>query len=133
MTRQSIEVKSGGATRGREEPSASGWSYRPRLDIVEDGDEFTVHADMPGTTNEGIEVQFDHGTLSIHGRVVPRQKRDIEFLTHEFGVGDFDRELVLSDVIEPDRITAEYQKGVLTVHLPKAEHAKPRRIPVRAV
>lgn len=133
MTHESIEVRSGGAPTGREEPAASGWSYRPRLDIVESGDEFTVYADMPGTANEGIDVQFDQGTLSIHGRVEPRQKRDIEFLTHEFGVGDFDRELAISEVIEPDRITAEYQKGVLTVHLPKSERAKPRRIPVRAV
>ena len=126
MTGENIEVKRGGQT-----PSASGWSYRPRLDITEVADEFTIMADMPGTTADDIRINFEGRTLTIHGTVAARQHSEVEYLTHEYGIGDFDRELVLSDGVDAGRISADYEAGVLTIHLPKSEEAKPRRIPVR--
>ncbi len=112
-----------------DKPSA--WSYRPRVDIVEDTDEFTVLADMPGASVDNIRITFENRTLTIHGTVSARQGHDVEFLTHEYGVGDFDRELPLVEGVNADRISAEFEHGVLTVHLPKSDRAKPRRIPVR--
>ncbi|MHC5029036.1 MAG: Hsp20/alpha crystallin family protein, partial [Planctomycetota bacterium] len=53
------------------------------------------------------------------------------YLTHEFGVGDFDCQLSVSDAIEADGINASYERGVLTIRLPKRDEIKPRRIPVR--
>ena len=134
MTADNIEIKPGtpGSARSPQDPSASGWSYRPRIDVIEDADEFTILADMPGTTADDIRINFENRTLTIHGTVQARHLRDTEFLTHEYGVGDFDRELVLSDALDADRISAAYEHGVLTIHLPKSQEAKPRRIPVRA-
>jgi HSP20 family protein len=133
MTGDNIQINPGapGSAQARQDPSASGWSYQPRIDIIEDAEKFTILADMPGTTADDIRVNFENRTLVIHGTVQARQLRDNEYLTHEYGVGDFDRELVLSDVVDSDRISAEYEHGVLAVHLPKSEESKPRRIPVR--
>ena len=135
MTADNVEIKPGapGSARPRQDPSASGWSYRPRIDVIEDADEFTILADMPGATADDIRINFENRTLTIHGTVQARQLRDTEYLTHEYGVGDFDRELVLSDALDADRISAEYEHGVLTIHLPKSQEATPRRIPVRAM
>lgn len=110
----------------------SGWSYRPRIDVTEVDDEFTILTDMPGSIPEDIHLDCKNRTLTIRGTVQARQPRDTEYLTHEFGVGDFDREIALPNAVDPDRICAEYEHGVLTIHLPKSEEAKPRRIPVRA-
>lgn len=134
MTREKIDIKAGEgeAVRKQQEPGEGAWSYRPRIDITENADEFTIFADMPGTTADGITISFESRTLAIRGRVKWRQRRDTEYLTHEYGIGDFDRELVLSDVVDHDRITADYERGVLIIHLPKSEKSKPRRIPVRA-
>jgi HSP20 family protein len=133
MTGQSIEIRHGaaGSTQPGQALAASGWSYRPRIDVTEDANEFTILADMPGTTAEDIRINFESRNLTIHGTVRSRQPRDTEYLAHEYGVGDFDRELVLSEAVDTDRISAEYERGILTVHLPKSEEAKPRRIPVR--
>lgn len=117
------------------EPSAertrSGYYYRPNVDILEKTDELVVVADVPGTTPQGIDIDFDNGELTIHARVPPRNE-DVEFLLHEYGVGDYFRTFRVSEAIDASRITAEYADGVLTLHLPKAEAAKPRKIPVRA-
>lgn len=113
------------------EQTRSGYYYRPNVDILEKADELTVVADVPGTTPDGIDVDFDGGELTIHARVPPRNQ-DVEFLLREYGVGDYYRTFRVSEAIDASRITAEYADGVLTLHLPKAEAVKPRKIPVRA-
>jgi HSP20 family protein len=133
MTGGRIQVTPGDVQERRETAAASGWSYRPRLDITEDANEFTILADMPGTTAEGVQISFENRALSIRGAVSPRQRGEVEYLAHEFGIGDFDRELLLSDAIDAEKIFAGYERGVLTIHLPKSEKAKPRRIPVKGV
>jgi len=113
------------------ERTRSGYYYRPNVDILEKADELVVVADVPGTTPDGIDIDFDNGELTIHARVPPRNE-DVEFLLREYGVGDFFRTFRVSEAIDASRITAEYADGVLTLHLPKAEAVKPRKIPVRA-
>ena len=134
MTADNIDIKPGapGSARSRQDPSASGWSYRPRIDVTEDAGEFTILADIPGANADDIRINFENRTLTIHGTVQARQLRDTEYLTHEYGVGDFDRAVVLSDAVDSNRISAGCEHGVLTIHLPKSEEARPRRIPVRA-
>ena len=71
------------------------------------------------------------GELSICGCCRQRQDQ-ADYLRCEYGIGDFYRTFAVSELIDPDRITAEHKNGVLTVHLPKAEAAKPKRITVQA-
>ena len=104
--------------------------YRPNVDIVERADELTVSADMPGATADGIDVNFENGTLTIRGTVKPRQDDDADYLLREYGVGDFYRTFQVNETIDSERISADYADGVLVLHLPKVEAAKPRQIAV---
>jgi len=113
------------------EHTRSGQVYRPNVDIMELPQELFVHADVPGLCGEDIDINFEDGTLTIHGRVKSRQPAETDFLLREYGVGDFYRTFRISEEIDPSKVTAECRDGVLTLHLPKSEAAKPRRIQVR--
>lgn len=131
MTAESVDI-----TRQPTDPvrkRATTWSYRPRVDVVENPGAYVVHADMPGTSADDIRIAFADGVLSVHGTVTPRHEKPAEFIAHEFGVGDFDCELSVSDAIIAEGITAEYERGVLTIQLPKRDEVKPRRIAVKEV
>jgi len=114
------------------EHTRSGVTYRPDVDILELTDELLVQADMPGASGESVDIQFEDGSLTIHARVKPRHAELTGLLMHEYGVGDFYRTFRVSEQIDASRITAEYRDGVLTLHLPKAETSKPRKIQVHA-
>jgi HSP20 family protein len=113
------------------EHTRSGTYYRPNVDILEGDDELLVVADVPGPAGEDIDVDFEDGTLTIHAKVKPRQDENTEYLIREYGVGDYYRTFRVSESIDPSKITAEYADGVLTLHLPKAESTKPRKIGVK--
>ncbi len=117
--------------RGAEWTRSGVW-YRPNVDIVEKGDELLVLADVPGAANEDIQVRFEDGTLSLHARVQPRGEESGSMLLREYGVGDFYRTFQISEVIDASKISATCADGVLTLHLPKAEAVKPRRITVKS-
>ena len=91
-----------------------------------------VLADVPGAAPEDIDVDFEDGTLTLHAKVGPRQDRDTEFLVREYDVGDYYRTFHVSETIDAGAISAECADGVLTLHLPKAEAAKPRKITVKS-
>lgn len=101
--------------------------FSPNVDILENAEELTLVADMPGVTPDGIDIQYEQGELSIRGRVAPRAEQP-NFLLNEYGVGDFYRVFQLGEGVDNERISAEIANGVLTVHLPKVERMKPRKI-----
>jgi HSP20 family protein len=105
--------------------------FVPAVDIYETAEEYVVMAEMPGCDPKGIDVQFESGVLSIYGRVAPRQVPETGWLAREFGIGDYARTFNVTESIETDKISAEYEQGILTLRLPKVETAKPRRIEVR--
>jgi HSP20 family protein len=113
------------------EPTRSGYFYRPNVDIVEQAEELTVLADVPGAAADGIDIHFEDGMLSIHAKVPPRNQ-DVDFIVREYGVGDFYREFRVNETIDAAKISAELADGVLTLHLPKVEAVKPRKIAVKA-
>ncbi len=106
-------------------------AYVAPVDIIEKPDELVLLVDVPGAKADSISVDFELGTLSIHADVEPRQnEHETRYLLREYGVGDFDRSFQVGDGIDAERIVAEYNGGVLTVHLPKAAETKPRKIAV---
>lgn len=109
----------------------SGMFYRPNVDILEVADELLVLADVPGAGVENIDIRFEDGLLTIHARVPQRQGQQ-HFAIQEYGVGDFYRTFEISEAIDAAQISAECGEGVLTLHLPKAEALKPRKIAVKA-
>jgi HSP20 family protein len=106
-----------------------GLIFTPRVDIVETNDELLLCADMPGVKPADVDIHFENGELMVHGRCTPRQSQDNYLLT-EYGVGDFYRAFNINETVDTSKITAEFKNGVLTVHLPKSEAAKPRKIAV---
>ncbi len=105
-------------------------TYCPRFDIQETDDELVLYGDLPGVVPEDLEIRFEKGELTVHGKVAP-QRSGTEALYREYGTGDFYRTFTVAETVDADAITAELHSGVLTLHLPKAEAAKPRRIQVR--
>ena len=105
-------------------------TYVAPVDIVETAEELRLLVDLPGARADSIDLDYELGTLSIHATVEPRQDSDTRFALREYGVGDFDRSFQVGDSVDASNIRAEYKDGVLTVHLPKAEAVKPRKIAV---
>jgi HSP20 family protein len=116
----------------RMEPTYAGLRYVPQVDILEDGEKLVVFADLPGVDPKDVDIQFENGVLAILGKAAPRQPEDTPFLLREYGVGDFYRTFNVSETIDAERISAEYADGRLTLHLPKVEAVKPRKIEVKA-
>ena len=113
------------------QPTKPSWTYVPVCDIVERDDEWTVQADLPGTTAENVDIEFERGVLTLSARVQSRQDDETtRFLSREYGVGSFHRTFEIGEEINAEEIHADFQAGVLTLHLPKSESARPRKIDV---
>jgi HSP20 family molecular chaperone IbpA len=125
------EVKQTEAEQSPAERTRTGLWFRPSVDIVEKNDELLLVADLPGAKPDAIDIDFEDGVLSITGTVEPRYDEKMTFLQYEYGVGSFHRSFRVSEQVDPGRIRAELKDGVLTVHLAKAEAAKPRKIHVQ--
>ena len=115
----------------RPEHTRSGRLYQSNVDILETAEELTVLAEMPGVDGSDLDINIENGTLMIHGKVAARQGEGVDHLLREYGIGDFHRTFQVSEAIDPSRITAECADGVLTLHLPKVEAVKPRKINVK--
>lgn len=118
-------------TSSQPERTRSGRTYIPAVDIIEKNDELLLVADVPGANAEGIDIDYERGRLTVSARAEPRQDAGTNYLLYEYGVGDFVRTFQVGETIDASKIAAEVSNGVLTVHLPKAEAARTRKIPVR--
>lgn len=101
----------------------------PLVDIFELPDGLAVVADLPGVTKENLDVHVHDGLLTISGKVPPCTA-PVETTYREFELVNYFRQFQLNEQIDQDRIKAEMKYGVLTVHLPKAAKAQPKRIAV---
>jgi len=120
--REQNEVATVERTRG-------GLTYSPRIDIWETDDELMLYADLPGVAPENLDIQFENRELRIHGKVYPRHD-DVKFLYGEYGIGDFYRTFSIGETIDSQSISGELKNGVLTLHLPKTQQVRLRRIQV---
>ena len=88
---------------------------------------------MPGVKSGEVDIHFENGKLSVHAPAESRQPESAGYLLREYGVGDYHRAFQLGESIDPSGISAEYGDGVLTLHLPKLQSAKPRKVGVKVV
>jgi HSP20 family protein len=132
MENENTVVKTAAEQPAQAERTRCGHCFRPNVDIVEQKDELLVVADVPGAKSDTIDVKFEDGTLEIQAAVSPRGCDGHECLLHEYNVGDYYRSFQVSEAIDASKISAQYADGVLTLRLPKAEAAKPRKIAVAA-
>jgi HSP20 family protein len=105
--------------------------FTPRCDILETDEELLLLTDMPGVTVDDIDVCFENGELTIHARCQPRHA-DVEYVRAEYQLGDFHRVFSVNEDIDADKIAAQLGHGVLTVHLPKSEKVKPKKVTVKS-
>ena len=101
------------------------------LDVVEQNDQFIVKASLPGVKMDDIDVTFNNGVLSIKAEI----KEDSEHKAEQYHLrerrwGSFSRSISMPSTIQADEIKAEYQDGILVLHLPKSEAMKPKRIAI---
>jgi HSP20 family protein len=112
---------------------AGTWS-RPTampLDAYRDGDEFVVAFDLPGVSPEAIELDVERNVLTVKAERRPNPGGEhVELQVAERPLGVFSRQLFLGDTLDTDHIKADYDAGVLTLRIPIAERAKPRKITI---
>jgi HSP20 family protein len=100
------------------------------IDAFRQGDEFIIHFDLPGVDASAIELTVEKNVLTVHARRDRPTADDVEMLVAERPQGTFSRQLFLGDTLDADALTANYADGVLTLRIPVAEKAKPRRVEI---
>ena len=104
----------------------------PRADLAETEDAYFIHLDLPGLGKDDVEINIHDGTLSISGeRRHEETEEDRTFVRVERSYGRFYRAFTLPQTIDAQGIQATFEDGVLSIHVPKAEELKPRRIDIR--
>jgi HSP20 family protein len=101
------------------------------MDAYRRGDEFVVHFDLPGVDSSSIDLTVDNNVLTVRAERRFEQKPGDEILVTERPQGGFTRQLMLGDQLDADRISAGYDRGVLTLTIPVAERAKPRKVEIQ--
>jgi HSP20 family protein len=108
-------------------------AWMPALDVRETEDRYEVHLDLPGLDPSDVNVTFEDGMLMISGkRQFDQEDHGDTWHRIERGFGTFARSIRLPQTADAERIDASFDKGVLTVSVPKVEQAKPRTIEVRS-
>ncbi|MFJ4278837.1 Hsp20/alpha crystallin family protein [Streptomyces massasporeus] len=100
------------------------------MDAYRSGDDFFVHFDLPGIDPETIELDVERNVLNVRAERRSPAPEGAESLVAERPTGTFTRQLFLGDTLDTERIDASYESGVLTLRIPVAEQAKPRRIQI---
>ncbi len=114
-----------------EDPEAETAVWAPRVDLVENEEAYTIHADLPGLAREDVNVNFHDGVLSISGdRQAEAYEEKDNCVRLERSYGRFYRSFTLPKSVKHDAIEAGYENGVLSIRVPKAEESKPRRISI---
>jgi HSP20 family protein len=108
-----------------------GRRWVPPMDLVEAEDHFVLKADLPGLVESDVNLEVQDGTLTISGeRKAEHEQREKGWYRIERSFGSFSRSVTLPDGVDPDRIEAAFNDGVLEVRIPKPEERKPRRISI---
>jgi len=116
---------------GGERDTARRWV--PPMDLVEADDHFVLKADLPGLDEGDVSIEVQDGTLTISGeRTAEHESHERGWYRIERSYGSFNRSLTLPDGVDPDSISAEFDRGVLEVRIPKPEERKPRRVAIKA-
>jgi HSP20 family protein len=114
----------------KEEKTAPGRYYIPYADIYETDDALTVVMEMPGVEKNAVNVALENDVLRVDGQIDFSKYEGLEPVYTEYNIGHYTRSFTLSDKIDQERISAQLDDGVLTLTLPKAKEAQPRRISI---
>jgi len=115
--------------QAREETRAGERYIRPAVDIIETEEGLTLIADIPGAAKEGLDVNVEKGILTISAPAARTMKGRPVF--KEFETAPYYRQFSIPEVLDHEKAKADYANGLLTLKIPKAEAAKPRKIEIK--
>lgn len=116
------------AARHLQSDNGIGWG--PAVDVRESEEEIVVYADLPGVEKEDIQLEVKDHTLVLTGKRKQFSNAEEGWLRREAPCGQFFRAFSLSADVKANEVTANFKSGVLVIHLPKAEEAKPHRVKI---
>jgi HSP20 family protein len=103
------------------------------MDAYREGEDYVIALDLPGVTSDAIDIDVERNMLTVRAERRPVAKADdVQMELAERPLGVFSRQLVLADTLDTERISADYEAGVLTLRIPIAERAKPRKVAIGA-
>ncbi len=113
------------------EDTRPGLVFRPDVDILEQPDAYIILADMPGASEDTVDISLDKGVLTLDARAVEDESQGTTRYA-EYRSGGYHREFRISKDIDASAVSARMKNGVLELHLPKSAESRPRRIAVEA-
>jgi HSP20 family protein len=129
---QELQVQQKREVDKAEEATTPTRAFMPNADVFETEDALTVVLEMPGVDRDHMEIGIDNGVLTVEGQIDFGKYEGLRPIYGEYNVGPYRRSFRISNRIDQDRISAEMRDGVITLLLPKAEEAKPRKIEVKS-
>ena len=127
---QELQVQQKREVESKQERTVPSRAFLPVADIFETEEALTVVLEMPGVSKENVEVSVENDVLTIHGRIDYSKYEGMQPVYTEYNIGHYLRSFQISSKIEQNAITAQLKDGVMTLVLPKAERAKPRKVKV---
>ncbi len=109
---------------------AAGRRWIPAMDLIETGDQYVLRADLPGLSDDDINVQLEDNVLTISGERNTEHETQEGYYRLERAFGEFSRSLTLPEGIDPDGVQAHFDRGVLEIRIPKPEQKKPRQVQI---
>ncbi len=126
------DTKTNGHDARATKPAPKGEVWTPSVDIMEKADGLVLALEMPGVKADAVDIHFERGELAVKAERTPREVKGRGLLREFGGGGTFYRAFLISQEVAADRITADLKDGVLSIHLPRAEAAQPRRIALKS-
>jgi HSP20 family protein len=130
MVEQELQVQQKREVEKKQESTIPARAFEPATDIFETEQALTVVLEMPGVDKSSVDVKVENDVLTIEGRIDFSKYEGLRQVYTEYNIGNYTRSFQVSSKIEQDGISAELKDGVMTLVLPKAEKAKPRKISV---
>ena len=127
---QELAVREKKELVSKEEKTIPGRYYVPYADIYETDEALTVVMEMPGVERDNLNVSLESDVLRVSGQIDFTKYEGLEPVYTEYNVGHYARSFALSNKIDQESIRAQLEDGVLTLTLPKAKEAQPRRIAI---
>ncbi|HJR76277.1 MAG TPA: Hsp20/alpha crystallin family protein [Nitrospiraceae bacterium] len=118
--------------QGDNEETMASADWAPVVDIVESEQGFVLLAELPGVHKNDVKISVQDGVLTLNGqREQDKEEKGVRYHRTERAYGRFARSFAVPESVDEQKLSAEFRDGVLKVHLPKAEKAKPRSVEVR--
>ena len=130
MSPQELQVQQKRELEKKQESTVPARFFVPNTDIFETDEALSLIVEMPGVDRSSVDVSVEDGVLTIQGHVDFSKYEGMQPVYTEYNIGHYRRSFSLSNKVDQARISAEMKDGVLTLVLPKAEEAKPRRIAI---